>query len=341
MDYSCHAVSRRRFLLGAGTTTLGVTVGLAFPMVSRAARKIVVKASHVEVRSGQTNQTLLHMAKLVQERTNGEVVIEAYPEGVLSGGSGQVGIDQLVAGAVEMVPTTTAYFASLEPKLSVVSLPFLFASYEEHYAALQGPLAQHLGGLMERKGLVVTNWWPRTFRQLWNSKHEIRTVEQLKGLRIRTMDNPLFVDTFRALGARPIPMAWGEVYTALQLNAIDGVEPDLSNGFLTKLHEVCRFVTLWNYSNDALMLTYNKRFWDGLGADVKKVLTDAAQEAFEFKKRVDQQLNAEADQKLSAAGVKLTRLSKNELAPFKAAVQPVWKQYEGKFGPELMKLVST
>src|SRR4028119_763564 len=128
-------ISRRAALHGLGATTLGLSWGL--PSIVRGQTKVTIRGARGEVAAGGTGQTLLHMAKLVSERSNGAIQIEAFPDGVLSGGSGQVGIDQLVAGAVQMVPTSTAYFSALEPRLSVFSLPFAFASSEDYYASLK------------------------------------------------------------------------------------------------------------------------------------------------------------------------------------------------------------
>jgi TRAP-type C4-dicarboxylate transport system substrate-binding protein len=200
-------------------------------------------------------------------------------------------------------------------------------------------LRKKLGSTVETKGLHVAGWWPRTFRQLWNSNKPILSPADLAGLRIRTIDNPLYVQTMVALGARPVPMAWGEVYTALQLKAIDAIEPDLSGGFLARMHEVCKAITRWNYSNDALMVTYNKAFWSSLKPEVQAILTGAAAEAATFKQKLDQSLEAEAIVGLKAAGVSITDLTAEQIAAFRERAQPVWKKFEPTFGSDLMGLL--
>jgi TRAP-type C4-dicarboxylate transport system substrate-binding protein len=166
-----------------------------------------------------------------------------------------------------------------------------------------------------------------------------RAPADLANQRIRTIDNPLYVETIAALGGRPVPMAWGEVYTALQLKAIDGVEPDLSGGYLAKMHEVCKFITKWNYSNDALIVTYNKGFWNGLPPASQNLLTEAASDAAKHKQGLDQALEADAEAGLRKAGVTIAGLTPEELQAFKTAVQPVWKRFEPRLGADLVSLV--
>lgn len=331
-------INRREALQTLGTGALVAGSAVFMPSVVRGQSSVTIRAAHVESASGGTNLTLLRMAELVAERSSGEITIEAFPDGVLSGGSGQVGIDQLVTGATQMVPTSTAYFSTLEPKLSAFSLPFAFSGYEEYYAALRGPLSEALSANMPSKGLEVVGWWPRLFRQLWASEL-IKKPEQLEGVRIRTINNPLYVETFKALGARPTPMAWGEVYTALQLNAIDAVEPDLSGGYLAKFQDVVKHVTTWNYSNDALMVVYNKSFWDGLSETHQQILSETADEMVDYKAELDQKLEATAVKALKADGVQIEGLTDAEQQAFKDRVQPVWQNFEPVFGKEILDLL--
>lgn len=276
--------------------------------------------------------------KRVEELSNGTMDPTVHHSGELSGGNGNAEIEMTQQGTIQLHITTNAYLASIEETTSIFSLPFMFSSVDQmiKFVKSDSPVLQKIGQKLEAKNLKVIGWWPRAFRQLTNSKRPVEKLEDVQGLKVRVMNNPLYVDTMTAMKANPVPMAMGEVYNALQLKTIDGQENGETTTYARKLQEVQPYMTVWDYSTDIEIVLVNMQWWNGLTDKQREIIQKAVNESVDYEADLLNKSTEEARKKIADSGVKISVVGKAEKERFREAVQPVWKKYEGVFGKELM-----
>jgi tripartite ATP-independent transporter DctP family solute receptor len=274
-----------------------------------------------------------HLAKLITQTSNNEIIPKVYAFGVLSGGKGKAEIEMCQQGSIEIHITTTAYLASIVPKTSIFSLPFLFDNLEQVVGIVKSKSAvlDTINSELERKRLRVIAWWPRGFRQLTNSKRPIKSLDDIKGLVFRVMNNPLYVDNLNAMGANPVPMAWGEVYNALQLNTIDGQENAEDVVFNSKLYEAQKYLTVWDYSTDIEVVMVNTKWWSRLSDKQREMIQDAANKSVDFQVDLLRKTTETLREKLLEKGMEIYYLPQNEKQKFRETVIPVWEKYKPVF----------
>jgi tripartite ATP-independent transporter DctP family solute receptor len=273
------------------------------------------------------------MAKEIATKSGGTIAPKVYHSGVLSGGKGEAEIEMCQQGSIEMHITTTAYLANLTPKASVFSLPFLFRDLDQVIALVQSgsPVLKKIDEELNAKNLHILTWWPRGFRQLTNSKRPVRTFQDLQGLKLRVMNNPLYADNMNAMGANPVPMAWGEVYNGLQLKTIDGQENAEDVIFSSKLYEVQQYMTVWDYSTDIEVVLVNREWWKELSEAQRAFIQQAADASVGFQVELLRKNTKDLREKLLEKGMEIYYLPENVKTPFKEAVKPVWDKYEAIF----------
>lgn len=278
------------------------------------------------------------LAKALVTESGGRFAPKVYHSGVLSGGKGEAEIEMCQQGSIEIHITSTAYLANLVPKTSVVSLPFLFRDMEQ-VAALVKSRSWALDSInleLNQKGLHVIAWWPRGFRQLTNSKQPVRRIEDLRGLKLRVMNNPLYADNIKAMQAHPVPMAWGEVYNGLQLKTIDGQENAEDVIYSSKLFEAQQYMTIWDYSVDLEVVLVNLAWWKSLSAGERKLIEDAAKASIDFEEKLLRNNTLELRDKIAGEGMEIHYLTPENKAIFREAVTPVWEKYEKIFGKSFL-----
>ena len=190
--------------------------------------------------------------------------------------------------------------------------------------------------MLESKGLKIAGVWSRLPRQFCNTKRQVRTVKDLQGLKIRVPGSKVYTSIWEALGANPTPMAWGEVFTSLQLGTIDGVEQPVTIIMSSGIYEVIKHITLSNYLTGFVFVAYNQDFFNDLSPEYQKVLVEAAALANEHKYENDVALIDESLAQLEAAGVELYYPTEAELKAFKDATRPVWDDYTDVIGVDLL-----
>lgn len=280
-----------------------------------------------------------YLARKISEKTGGAIQPKVYHSGVLSGGKGGAEIEMCQEGAIEMHITTTAYLANLVPKSSVVSLPFLFRDIDQvvRLAESNSPSLAVINGELNKKNLHVIAWWPRGFRQLTNSKRTVHNIQDIRGLKFRVMNNALFVDIMNELGAYPVPMAWGEVYNGLQLNTIDGQENAEDVVYSSKLYEVQKYMTIWDYSTDIEVVLVNLDWWNSLSEGERLIIQQVADRSVEFEVALLKKNTMELREKIKEKGVRMYYLSPEEKFSFRKTLKPVWDKYEKEFTPAFLQ----
>ena len=274
-----------------------------------------------------------YLAEEIEKKSEGVIKPKVYHSGVLSGGKGVAEIEMCQQGTIEIHITSTAYLSNLVQKASIVSLPFLFRDIEQviGLSKSNSKSLQTIDKELNAKNLHIIAWWPRGFRQLTNSKRPVQEFEDIKGMKLRVMNNPLYVDNMSAMGANPVPMAWGEVYNGLQLKTIDGQENAEDVIYSSRLYEAQKYMTIWDYSTDIEVVLVNLAWWNRIPEDHRRIIQNVADASVEYQVGLLKKNTEELRQKIEEEGMEIYHLTMEEKAPFMEAVRPVWEKYEKVF----------
>jgi TRAP-type transport system periplasmic protein len=286
-------------------------------------------------------------ADYVKQKTNGAVSIKTFPFGQL--GSETSMVEQVQTGTLQMASITAAVLQNYVPQVAVTDLPFLFPDRKTAYAVLDDPKVQEkIFSHLPAKGLVGIGWTENEFRDITNTERDVRKPEDMKGLKIRVMKSPIYMDTFKALGASPVDLAFPQIYSALQNGTIDAQENPLLTSVLIKATEITKHVTKTGHILTECIIIVNPDFWKKLTPDQQKIFREAAKVAI----KTNREVNAELMNKLPKTGesvadyckknnVTVIDLTPAEREQFKKAMTTVWDKYRAKIGPELFQLVTS
>lgn len=295
--------------------------------------KTIIKYGHVGPPIHGQHKGALAFAKFVSDKTNGEIEVQVFPLGQLGGERSMA--EQVQAGTLHMTAVTTAVLSNFVPQLAVFDLPFIYPDRLTAYKALADKEVQSkFFALCEPKGFVAIGYTENEFRDVTNSKRPIRKPEDLKGLKIRTIESPLYLDTFRTYGANPVPLPFPEIYNALQQKVIDGQDNPLFTSVLMKFIEVNKFATMTHHMLTECYTIVNKKFWDGLTPEQQKIFREAAEVQIQVNREANAQDFAGAIEKAKKQGVKVEDLTPAERQVFKKASKPVYDKYRPIIGTE-------
>ena len=302
-------------------------VVLALLCASASATEIL-KASHSVAPSHPYHLGLVKYAELVTERTNGAVTIDIFHSAQL--GNERDNIEGLQMGTLDICVTSTGPMGGFEPRFFMFDLPFLFRDREHVYKVLDGTVGQELLKKLIDVGIVGAAYWENGFRQVTNSKRPINSVNDIKGLKLRTMENQVHIDAFRALGVDPTPMAWSEVFTALQQGVIDGQEnPHLINRD-AKFWEVQKYITDIHYMLWVAPILVSERWFAKLDPDTRELFVRAAREAAEYEWKWSEEEDAKALQQCIDGGMVIGTVSDEDKWAEKA--RSVWPKFYDTVG---------
>jgi len=260
-------------------------------------------------------------AEIVAAKSGGKMKINLFPGGVLGGD--QQTVSALQGGTIEMTMLNSGILASQVKDFEVFDFPFIFANAKEADAVVDGPLGRKLHAKLAEKGIVGLDFFELGFRNITNNKRPINKVEDLDGLKLRVIANAINVDWVKAVGANPTPMAFPEVYAALEAKAIDGQENPLSVILSNKFAEVQKHLVLSNHQYNPQSLIISKKVWDTLSPAEQKILQDAADEASVYQRKVSRDAAASTLDQLKKAGMQVTELSAAEQAKLREKFKPV------------------
>lgn len=281
-------------------------------------------------------KSLEYFKELIETNSGGRIKVNLYHSSQL--GDDREMMEALQMGIQEVTCPSTAPIAPFINGFKVFDLPFLFPSNEAADYVLDGPVGQNLLKQLEDIGLIGLAYWENGYRQLTNSVRAVETPEDAKGLKIRTMENPIHLAAWRALGANPTPMAFGELFSAMQQGVVDGQENPWGTIYLQKFFEVQGYATDTGHVYSPFVLMISKKFYDKLPADLQKVVRDAALLAKEHNRKLNRKMNAEYLEELKGK-MNVTILNDDQRTAFQEAVQPVYEQFADEIGPELIKNV--
>ena len=299
---------------------------LPFPAEAQTTMKInisVAQNSHYGV-------AIDTFAREVEARTNGRYKIQTFYAGAL--GAERESVEGVQLGTLDLTLTSTGPLPNFVPEVAILDIPFLFRDYAHARAVLDGPIGQEMLQKFPPKGMVALAWGENGFRHMTNSKRPVNVPDDLKGLKMRTMENPIHIQAYRQFGILPTPMAFTEVFTALQQGTVDGQENPLSVITAAKLDQVQKNLTLTGHVYSPAVILMNKAQWDKLSAADKQAFLDAAKEAVKANRaRIDEdERKAVAD--LRSKGMLI--VENVDKAKFQAALAPVYVDFGKRFGQE-------
>lgn len=272
------------------------------------------------------------MTACLTQKSGGKMKLQAFWGGAL-GGDLQA-TQALRSGTQEMVITSTSPLVGILPDLGVFDLPFLFANEKEADAILDGAFGKFISDKMPGVGLVNLSYWENGFRNLTNSRKPVTRVEDFPGLKVRVMQNNVFLDTFRTLGTNAVPMAFQEVFAALETKAIDGQENPFVTIDTSKLYEVQKFLSVTNHAYTPFMVLYSKQLFDRLSAEEQKALADCAAEGQKEQRTVSRALSEKSLENVKKQGMQVNMIAPEEQKRMRDAVKPVYERGATTIGKE-------
>ena len=313
-------------------TSLAIAVALASASVSSYAQQ-TLRLAHNAAEGNPKDQASLLFAKLVEEKTEGRIKVQV-------GGNAQFGEDNeaitsMRLGAMAFSANSQGPIASVIPEFNIIGLPFLFSDSEEAWKVLDGKVGEELNKLAEQQGLVLLSLWDNGIRHVSNNVHPIKEPKDLEGIKLRTPSDTMTVDIFDALGANPTPLAFSELYIALQQGVVDGQENPLPNTFASKLYEVQKYISLTGHKYESTPLLASKIVWDGLSKEDQAAIQEAASEAKDFNRKIFTEQEISNRKEMEQHGVQFNEIDRSS---FVEATKSVYDNWRKKY-PEFLDLI--
>ncbi len=319
----------------------GALAGLALTLAASAtlAQDIqdrVIKFGHLNNADHPVSLGVKRFAELLATKSGGKLKVQEFPASQLGNELQQQ--SALQGGVQEMSAPATTSLAGIVKEFGLIDFPFSVGSYAQADALLDGPFGQALLAKLPEKGLVSLGYWDLGFRNVTNSKRPITRPEDLDGLKLRVIPNPVFLETFKAFKANPVPMAFAELYGALEAKAVDGQENPFAVILSNKFYEVNKYVSATNHVYAANILLVSKRFWDRLSPVEQKLMHDAAYESRAYQRQTSRAAAGKAVAELQAKGMLYNELSAAEQARMREVAAPVADKFSASYDPATVKL---
>lgn len=276
-------------------------------------------------------------AELVAQKSGGKIKVKNYPATQL--GSEVQMISSTQGGVQEIVGVSSAPLVGIAKEFALFDLPFLFGNEKEVDAVVDGPVGAQLFERLQSKNLIGLCFWENGFRHVTNSKRPIVKPEDLKGLKIRTMQNPVYVDAFNSLGANAVPMAWPEVYAALETKAIDAQENPFAIVSTNKINEVQKYLSVTKHAYSPYAVMVGSKLWDKLTPTERGILKDSCAEARDYQRKINREEDAKTATELRSRGMAVNEVPAETVAAMKSQLKPVTDKYSKQIGEGLVAQV--
>ncbi|MGK9051132.1 TRAP transporter substrate-binding protein [Neorhizobium petrolearium] len=317
----------------AGTIALAVFASIAAGTIATA-QEFRAKLGHAMPQEHPQAVALNKFAELAGQYTDGRVKVTVFHGGMLGGDDKMLQSTQ--SGTQEMFYGSLAPIAGKIKEVQVFDFPFLFGNMKEVDAVFLGPIGEKLMAKLDPHNLHGVAWGETGFRQLSNNKHEVKTADDIKGLKVRVMQNQVALDSWKAIGANALPMSYAEVFTALETGALDGQENPYIHMYANKIYEVQKYGTTTNHVYTPCILVTSKKFWEQLTPADQEAIVKAGKEAMVYLRQLMEEGNAKVVADLEAQGMKVDTLPEAELAKLREATAPVIEKYKPVVGAELV-----
>jgi len=320
------------------SVTLAALTLLAFAANSFAQQPIVIKFSHVVAVDTPKGKGADQFKKLAEERTKGRVKVEVYPNSQLYKDGEEM--EALQLGSVQLLAPSLAKFGPLGVReYEVFDLPYIFDNVDELHKVTEGAIGKSLFQKLESKGITGLAYWDNGFKDFSANKN-LRLPADAKGLKFRIQSSNVLEAEIRALGALPQKMAFSEVYQALQTGVVDGTENPPSNFYTQKMNEVQKYLVMTDHGVIEYAVIANKKFWDGLPADIRTILEGAMRDATKYANDIAKKENDDAIEAVRKSGkTEIVALTPEQKAAWKKALVPVHKEMEGRIGKDLIQSI--
>ncbi len=329
-------MQRRSIVLAAVVVALGL--GAAGARAQTPQAPIVIKFSHVVATDTPKGKGAERFRQLAEERTGGRVKVEVYPNSSLYKDKEE--LEALQLGAVQMLAPSVSKFGPLGAKeFEAFDLPFIFPDKAVLARVTEGPIGAQLFAKLDNKGIKGLAYWDNGFKVM-TANRPLRTPADFKGLKMRIQSSKVLEAQFQALGALPQVLAFSEVYQALQTGVVDGTENTPSNVYSQKTHEVQKYLTVSNHGYIGYAVIVNRKFWEGLPADIRTQLEGAMKDATRYANAISQQENDDALAKIRASGrTEIVTLTDAEKAEWRRAMEPVYAEMAPRVGRPLIDAI--
>lgn len=318
----------------AAITTLASL--LALPAFAQQAQDRVIRFGHLNNADHPVSFGVKRFAELLATKSGGKMKVMEFPASQLGNEMQQQ--SALQGGVQQMSAPATTSLAGIVKEFGLVDFPFAVSTFAQADALLDGPLGQALIARLPEKGLVALGYWDLGFRNVTNSKRAITKAEDLEGLKIRVIPNPVFLETFKAFKANPVPMPFSELYGALEARAVDGQENPYAVILSNKFFEVQKFVSATNHVYAANIILVSKKFWDSLTPGEQKMMNDSANETRSYQRQVSRAAAQRAVGDLQAKGLQYNEVAPPEQARMRQIAKPVIDKFAASYDPTLVKL---
>ncbi|WP_242968889.1 TRAP transporter substrate-binding protein [Marasmitruncus massiliensis] len=286
-----------------------------------------------------TTQGAYKFAELVEQKTNGRIKIEIYYGAQL--GDEKSVMEQMQFGAIDFARVSLSPLAEFAPQLNVLQLPFLYRDGAHMWKVLEGPIGDEFKDGLGESGLIGLSWYDAGARNFYNSKREVKTFEDMKGLNIRVQENEMMMDMISALGANPTPMAYGEVYSALQTGTIDGAENNWPSYESTSHYEVAKYFSIDEHTRVPELQIISKMTMDKLSPEDQQIIRECAEESAKVERELWAEREKTSEEKVKAGGSIITELSPEEKQKFQDACKPLYEKFAADYMDIVNKIIET
>jgi len=298
---------------------------------------VTLQVGHVEPEDRSTHQALLEFKNEVETESNGSITIEIHPNGALGG---DVQLTESVAmGTLDMALPATSVLVTYSPEFGILDMPYLFSNTENAFAAMDGEVGERFNGMLEKVGIKNLGYSFNGLRSITNSVRPINEPADLKGMKVRVMESPVFIDFFETLGANATPMSFNELFTGLQQGTVEAQENPPSLIYSNKFYEVQKYLSLTEHVNNFLAFIMNKEIYDSLSTEQQNIITKAAKNYVTLQREMEL---SDTDKYVGLlntdGGLVVNEVSVENKQKLRDALEPMYVKYRGEFGQELFDL---
>ncbi|MBD5804417.1 2,3-diketo-L-gulonate-binding periplasmic protein YiaO precursor [Azoarcus sp. Aa7] len=320
-------------------SALCVAIAALLPVAASAAdiKERTIKFAFQNQKGHPQEMGAQKFAELVAAKSENKIRVKLFAGGQL-GGDVQT-ISAIQGGTVEMTVLNSGILQAQAKEFAIYDFPFLFANPQEADAVTDGNFGKNLHAKLADKGIIGLAYWDLGFRNITNSKRPVTRLEDIAGLKLRVIQSPIYVDVFSALGANPTPLAFPELYNALEQKAVDGQENPFTVIRAAKFNEVQKYLSVTNHMYNPQSVLISKKLWDAMSADEKKLITDAVAEATRYQREVSRKQAAEALEELKKSGIQVNEVAAAEIQRLRDKVKPVIDKHAANVGEDTVKAV--
>jgi TRAP-type transport system periplasmic protein len=316
-----------------------LALSFALPALAQDNQEKIIRFGHLNNADHPVSLGVKRFAERLAVKSNGKLKVQEFPSSQLGNELQQQ--SALQGGIQQMSAPATTSLAGIVKEFGLIDFPFSVANFQQADALLDGPLGQALLAKLPEKGLVALGYWDLGFRNVTNSKRPITKSEDLEGIKLRVIPNPVFLEAFKAFKANPVPMTFAELYGALEAKAVDGQENPYAVILSNKFFEVQKYLSATNHVYAANIVLVSKKFWDQLTPTEQKWMHEAADEARGYQRQVSRSAAGTAIAELQAKGMQFNEVSAAETARMRDIVKPVTERFAASYDANILKIYNS